>query len=151
MVTASEKKKIGRRVRRQGKVHERAAAKYLSELLGVKCRRTAQHKGGPGSPDIVVDGIDSSLHIEVKGGAACTLGSAWLDQCCQQALADGRGKPWCVLWRPKGSRQWLLTMGEGCVPEEIKTRDVMVCDYRRRITFDTDESIKAELLLWMVV
>jgi len=55
---------MGRASRDKGKRGEREAAAELGALLGVDARRGAQHKGGPDSPDVQLDG--AAIHTEAK-------------------------------------------------------------------------------------
>jgi Holliday junction resolvase len=94
--------------KRKGADGERLAAKYLCSL-GFDARRGCQFSGGPDSPDLVVTDLPN-VHIEVKFGVAgLDLGTAKLDKACDQADSECGGKAWCVLWKPKGARQWRLT------------------------------------------
>jgi hypothetical protein len=55
---------MGKAEREKGKRVERAAAKALTELTHFECRRGAQHRGGPNSPDVIGP---FGTHVEVKG------------------------------------------------------------------------------------
>ena len=50
--------------REKGKRGERDAARCVQEVLGMQSRRGLQYRGGPDSPDVIVDGL--GLHFEVK-------------------------------------------------------------------------------------
>ena len=47
----------GRSSKQKGPRGEREAAAELGALLGVDARRGVQYQGGPGSPDVVLDGV----------------------------------------------------------------------------------------------
>lgn len=50
--------------RNKGKRGEREAAKELSKYFGFEARRGVQYKGGPNSPDVVLE--NAAIHVEVK-------------------------------------------------------------------------------------
>jgi hypothetical protein len=47
----------------KGAVGEREAAKVLTDMFGVECKRGVQYQGGPDSPDVT--GLPG-VHVEVK-------------------------------------------------------------------------------------
>ena len=55
---------MGGMSRQKGKRGEREAAAELGAILGVGARRGVQYKGGPGSPDVVLEGV--AIHVEAK-------------------------------------------------------------------------------------
>jgi len=76
---------MGRASRDKGKRGEREAAAELGELLGVDSRRGAQHKGGPDSPDVQLDGV--AIHTEAKRTERLSLYAA-MTQAQEDAPAD---------------------------------------------------------------
>lgn len=98
----------------KGKVIERAAAKFLSQM-GFPTIRGEQHKGGPDSPDLrpppgLEDGsIHNAVHIEVKGDKSIRLGTVALLDACTQAIDERGDKFPVVLWF-EHRRGWRLTL-----------------------------------------
>jgi len=76
---------MGRASRDKGKRGEREAAAELGALLGVAARRGAQHRGGPESPDVVLDGV--AIHVEAKRSERLSLYAA-LAQADEDAPQD---------------------------------------------------------------
>ena len=76
---------MGRASRDKGKRGEREAAAELGALLGVDAQRGAQHRGGPDSPDVVLDGV--RLHVEAKRTERLSLYAA-LAQADEDAPKD---------------------------------------------------------------
>lgn len=93
---------MGRSQREKGKRGERAAAKAISEHLGVSARRGVQYQGGADSQDIVVrlDGV----HWEVKFVERESV-RAWVEQ----ADKDSGGLIPVVLHR-RSRKPWLVTV-----------------------------------------
>lgn len=89
---------------------EREAAKYLARLGFEGARRSQQYNGRAGLADVVCPDLPD-LHIEVKYlVTGMDFGTKLFREACQQAKRDAKGKDWCVLWKRKGCRQWLLTV-----------------------------------------
>lgn len=86
---------------RKGKVAERAAAHYLSELFGVKCRRGQQFAGSPESPDVV--GIEG-LHIEVKNCQQLNI-----DKALEQSVNDSASHEVPIVFHRKNRKRWKIT------------------------------------------
>lgn len=84
---------MGRMQRQKGKSGERECAAELAAILGVVGRRGAQNRGGPDSPDVVLDGVE--LHVEAK---RCERLALW--PAVEQAKRDSAGRPWLVWHRP---------------------------------------------------
>ncbi len=102
---------MGLKSRMKGKLGEREAAKFLRELGFTTARRSQQYCGGESSSDVMCDECPN-VHIEVKYGypiAKFNVGNSLHDAACDQALNDSQGRPWIVLWKPKGNRLWLAT------------------------------------------
>lgn len=100
----------------KGKVGERELANYLRSLGFTDARRTQQHNGAEGKSDVVCEDSLPGLHIECKFGypiGRFDLGTKLHEDACEQARTDSDGSPWCVLWRPKGLRQWRMTFYDG--------------------------------------
>ncbi len=70
--------------RDKGKRVERLAAKALTALTGFPCKRGAQHKGGPDSPDVVTP---PGTHVEVKSSKRFMIRSDWITQMQEEAPA----------------------------------------------------------------
>ena len=103
-MTTEKKRKNSRQ---KGKVGERAAAEFLRSIGFTSARRGAQHRGGPESPDVIVDELPS-IHFEVKRGEAVQLGTAALYAALKQASDDSATCEGVVLWRPNNCA-WRLT------------------------------------------
>ena len=82
---------MGRMSKEKGKRGEREAAAELSAILGVGARRGVQYQGGPGSPDVVLDGV--AIHVEAKRTERLTLWPA-----VDQAKADAPGGSVPIVW-----------------------------------------------------
>ena len=110
----------------KGKRGEREAAALLRKL-GFEARRSQQYAGGVDSSDVTCESLPN-VHIEVKYGydrSAIDVGTAGLRKACLQAIRDGGGKPWIVLWRPMRACWRATFMASPCVctvagEEEIK-------------------------------
>lgn len=115
--------------RQKGKRGELEAVKFLKSL-GFDARRTQQYSGAEGTSDVTCLDLPD-WHIEVKYGVqGLDLGTARWWQALDQAQTDSAAiasLKWCVLWRPKGCKQWRMT-----------------CTYHgMTITLAMDEDIKA--------
>lgn len=86
---------MGRMSRQKGKRGEREAAAELATVLGCTARRGVQYQGGPGSPDVVLEGLP--IHVEVKRTEKLSLWSA-----IEQAEADAGDKVPIVWHRANG-------------------------------------------------
>ena len=86
----------GKASRDKGKRGEREAARELGEVLGVAARRGVQYQGGPGSPDVVLEGVP--IHVEAKRVERLQLWAA-----IEQARADAPAGAVPIVWhRPNG-------------------------------------------------
>jgi hypothetical protein len=81
--------------RQKGKRGEREAAAELGQLLGCDARRGVQYKGGPDSPDVVLEGVN--IHVECKRTEALNVYKA-----LEQATADAGHKVPIVWHRRNG-------------------------------------------------
>src|SRR5690606_31487852 len=100
--------------RQKGKRGEREALNFLKSIGFPDARRTQQYNGD-GESDVVCPESLPGLTIEVKYGYDRTkldLGSALWFEAIAQAKADAGLDPWVLLWRPKGCRDWRLTLEE---------------------------------------
>lgn len=91
----------GLRSRNKGKAGEREAAAELGELLGVNARRGVQFHGGPGSPDVVLEGV--ALHVEAKRTESLSLYTAMA-----QAVSDAPAASVPIVWHRRSRRESLL-------------------------------------------
>lgn len=91
----------GLRSRNKGKAGEREAAAELGELLGVNARRGVQYHGGPGSPDVVLEGV--ALHVEAKRTESLSLYTAMA-----QAVSDAPAGSVPVVWHRRSRKESLL-------------------------------------------
>lgn len=82
---------MGGMSRQKGKRGEREAAAELGEILGVAARRGVQYQGGPGSPDVVLEGV--AIHVEAKRSERLSLWSA-----IDQATADAPAGSVPLVW-----------------------------------------------------
>lgn len=98
--------------RAKGKRGELEAVKYLKSLGFADARRTVQYNGRGGRGDVECPESLPNIHLEVKFGVGgLTFGTDLLKKACQQAQRDScDDNPWAVLWKPKGSRQWRMSM-----------------------------------------
>lgn len=116
----------GRGNRRKGQRGELQAKKWLESLgFDVGDRQSQYRSGVRDGNELVVEGV---LQVEVKFQTGFNVGTKHLGDACAQAERDAKGKPWCVVWRATGRRQWILTHHDG---------------YGNRITRDTDIGAKA--------
>lgn len=98
--------------REKGKRGEREAVNYLKSLGYDRAMRTQQFSGRESTADVrLYPGCP--LHIEVKYGyprGVIDLGTrGWL-AAIVQAAADSTPHPWVVMWKPKGCREWRITL-----------------------------------------
>lgn len=70
---------------------------------GFTARRGQQFSGGSDSPDVICDEL-KNLHMEVK-----CVESLNLDKAIEQAIKDGKKKPWIVAHK-KNRTKWRVTM-----------------------------------------
>ena len=94
---------MGRASRDKGKRGEREAASELGALLGVDARRGAQHKGGPDSPDVVLDGV--AIHVEAKRSERLSLYAA-LAQADEDAPRDAVP----IVWHRANGRRSVIVV-----------------------------------------
>ena len=87
---------MGRMSRQKGKRGEREAAAELGAILNVDARRGVQYQGGPGSPDVVLEGVN--VHVEAKRVEALNLYKA-----LEQANADA-GYKIPIVWHRKNGK-----------------------------------------------
>ena len=88
---------MGRMNREKGKRGEREAAAELGAILGVDARRGVQYQGGPGSPDVVLEGV--AIHVEAKRTERLTLWPA-----IDQAVADAPTGSVPIVWHRPNRR-----------------------------------------------
>lgn len=103
---------MGLKSREKGKVGERQACQALRELGFHDAQRTAQCNGKIGLSDVICPETLPGMHIEVKFGYDASrfgIGSQLWKEALAQCTRDSKGKPWVLLWKTKGSRQWLAT------------------------------------------
>ncbi len=127
---------MGAKSRNKGKVGERELAGKFTDA-GFPATRGQQHRGGPGSPDVIVESLPF-LHIECKRTQALRLYEA-LDQAARDA---GEGQMPVVCHRRNNSR-WIAILGlddlirltseyDAMSPAEIPAADVVaVRDFLR--------------------
>ena len=99
--------------KQKGKRGELEAVRFLKSLGFTDARRTAQYCGADGDGDVVCPDTLPDVHFEVKFGYPPTtldVGTSALMDACKQAIRDGGGKPWVVLWRPKHRTVWRMTV-----------------------------------------
>lgn len=97
----------------KGKTGERAAAKFLRRIGFPDAIRSEQHCGKGGYGDVSCPETLPSVFLEVKYGcsrASLDDGTEGLRAACEKARDDADGNPWCVLWKPKGSSIWRMTV-----------------------------------------
>ena len=88
---------MGRASREKGKRGEREAAAELAAILGCDARRGVQYQGGPGSPDVVLDGVP--IHVEAKRVERLQLWAA-----LEQAKADAPAGSVPIVWHKPNRR-----------------------------------------------
>jgi hypothetical protein len=88
--------------REKGKRAERAAAKALTEVLGIEAKRGVQFHGGEESPDIRTS--LKTVHFEVKAVEKLNLMEAF-----EQAKRDAKANIPVVMHK-KNRTGWFLTM-----------------------------------------
>ena len=116
---------MGRASRDKGKRGEREAAAELGALLGVDARRGAQHKGGPDSPDVVLDGV--RLHVEAKRSERLSLYAAM-----SQADVDAPQDAVPIVWhRPNGADSVVILWTSDLV--RLAREVVRVVDERHKV------------------
>ena len=91
----------GLRSRNKGKSGEREAAAELGKLLGVNARRGVQFQGGPGSPDVVLEGV--AIHVEAKRTESLSLYVAMA-----QAVSDAPAASVPIVWHRRSRKESLL-------------------------------------------
>lgn len=97
--------------RAKGKRGELAAVNYLKSLGFADARRTAQYNGRFGRGDVECPESLPTLNVEVKFGVGgMDLGTSLHTAACLQAARDAEDDPWVVLWKPKGAKQWRLSV-----------------------------------------
>jgi hypothetical protein len=98
---------MGLKSRRKGKVGELDLVHWLAKYE-IHAERGAQHRGGPGSPDVEIPDWPW-LHIEVKRTETIEMGSAELDLAMLQSESDaGERQLPVVFWR-RSRRPWALS------------------------------------------
>lgn len=106
---------MGLKSRTKGKVGEREAVNFLRSLGFEDAQRTQQFNG-LGKSDIICPESFPRIHFEVKYGydkSKLDVHSSVLLAACEQARFEAQGRPWVVLWRPKGNSNWRATF-DGC-------------------------------------
>ena len=88
---------MGGMSRQKGKRGEREAAAELGAILGVGARRGVQYQGGPGSPDVVLEGV--AIHVEAKRTEKLSLWPA-----VDQAKADAPTGSVPIVWHRPNRR-----------------------------------------------
>ncbi len=92
---------MGMMSRRKGAAGEREAAAVLSAVLGTRCHRGRQYRGGPESPDIA-GGVEG-LHVEVKRVERLRLYEA-----LRQASGDAGGTQVPVVMHRANHKPWVV-------------------------------------------
>jgi len=116
---------MGKASRDKGKRGEREAAAELGELLGVDARRGAQHKGGPDSPDVQLDG--AAIHVEAKRAERLSLYAAMT-----QADVDAPQGSVPIVWhRPNGADSVVILWTSDLV--RLAREVVRVVDERHKV------------------
>lgn len=90
--------------REKGKRGEREVA-HLFTAAGYPSRRGAQHKGGPDSPDCVVEGFPVRIHPEVKLRNTCQP-YVFLEQAIEEAPAGAIP----VVFHRRDREEWIVIM-----------------------------------------
>ena len=92
----------GLRSRNKGKRGERQVAKMFKKYLGIGAARGAQYRGGPESPDVILNEVPG-VHVEVKYTESFQVWAA-MDQARKDAghsvpivIYRKNGKPWLVI------------------------------------------------------
>ena len=98
---------MGKKSKTKGKAGELDLVHWL-KAHDIYAERGAQHKGGPGSPDVVVPDWPW-LHIEVKRTESIDLGSAALELAWNQARHDSRPDQVPVVFWRQSRRPWAMT------------------------------------------
>lgn len=95
--------------RQKGKRGEREAVRLLRSF-GFAARRTAQNCGKSGdAADVVCDDLPG-VHFEVKFLVkGLSIGTAMFARAWAKLLTECGAKEPVLLWRPTGSRVWLMT------------------------------------------
>lgn len=93
---------MGKLSRDKGKRGEREVVDLFREH-GFKARRGVQFKGGPDSPDVIVE--DLPIHPEVKRTERLHAYDA-----LQQAKADAAGQKTPVVFHRKNEAPWIVLM-----------------------------------------
>jgi hypothetical protein len=88
----------GRASRDKGKRGEREAAAELASVLACEARRGVQYQGGPGSPDVVLEGV--AIHVEAKRVERLSLWAAM-----EQAKADAPAGSVPIVWHRCNRRE----------------------------------------------
>lgn len=106
----------------KGSVGERLAANYLNQIGFPGSRRTQQYAGNTGDASDVVSNSLPGVHIEVKFGypkSSFDMGTRLLEKAIERCEKDCAGKPWVILWKPRGCKEWRATYLEGPVPVSV--------------------------------
>jgi len=82
--------------RQKGKRGEREAAAEPGQLLGCDAPRGGQDQGGPGSPGVVLEGVN--VHVECKRTEAINVYKA-----LEQATADA-GQKVPIVWHRRNGK-----------------------------------------------
>jgi hypothetical protein len=88
----------GKASRDKGKRGEREAAAELGAVLSCEARRGVQYQGGPGSPDVVLEGV--AIHVEAKRTEKLSLWAA-----IEQAKADAPAGSVPIVWHRCNRRE----------------------------------------------
>ena len=91
---------MGKMSRDKGKAGEREVAELIRSY-GFEARRGQQHRGGPGSPDIVHN--IPNLHVEVKRTERLNMYDAM-----QQAVEEAHSDDIPVVFHRRSNRQWVV-------------------------------------------
>ena len=95
---------MGKMSRDKGKTGELEVA-HLIESYGFEARRGQQHRGGPGTPDVIHS--IPNRHIEVKRTETLSLYKA-LDQAAEDAAGGLGGVP--VVFHRRSRRPWVVIL-----------------------------------------
>lgn len=137
--------------RQKGKRFELEAVKMFKKH-GFTARRGQQFKGGPGSPDIVVDELPY-YHFEIKSGYKHATPGAWMAQAVADrdvtsqipvVLYKASRRGWRVFLRCSWGLRTDLQLTDGGTTHVFaiqKSRVVTICD--DLVEFDGEELVKA--------
>lgn len=94
---------MGRMSREKGKRGEREAAAELGPIFGCDARRGVQYQGGPGSPDVVLQGVN--VHVEAKRVESLNLYKA-----LEQAKCDAPEGSVPIVWHRRNGKPSVIVV-----------------------------------------